>query len=138
MVSGYEEFLAERAQLNCASGFEPLWLPGVLFGHQQELSAWAIRQGRGALFADCGLGKTLMELTWAQNVHQHSGKPVLLLAPLGVSFQLRDEARKFGIEAEISRDGTVAGPVTITNYERLHLFSRDEDAEQPDLFGGAS
>jgi hypothetical protein len=129
--SSYAEFLADRAQLNCASGFEPLWLPDAAFDHQRDLAEWSIRQGRGALFADCGLGKTLIEQTWAQNVHQRTGRPVLLLAPLGVSFQLRDEARKFGIEADISRDGGTPAPVTITNYERLHLFSRDD-------FGGVA
>jgi hypothetical protein len=83
---------------------------------------WAIRQGRAALFADCGLGKTPMQLVWAQNVHQQTGRPVIVVAPLAVSFQVEAEAAKFGIEAEVSRDGSAAGPITVTNYDRLHLF----------------
>jgi hypothetical protein len=121
-AASYAELLERRAQLDSASGFEPLWLPDFLFGFQAHLTGWAVRQGRGALFADCGLGKTICELTWAQNVHKHTGKPVLLLAPLGVTFQVQDEAAKFGIEAAVSRDGSLPAPVTVTNYERLHYF----------------
>ena len=69
------------------------------------------------------------ELTWAQNVYKHTGKPVLLLAPLGVTFQMQAEAEKFGIEAVISRDGSAPAGVTVTNYERLEKFS-------PARFGG--
>ena len=83
------------------------------------MTDWAIRQGRAALFEDCGLGKSVQELVWAQNVHKHTGKPVLLLTPLAVTFQMEAEAAKFGIEAAISRDGRVTAPVTVTNYERL-------------------
>jgi hypothetical protein len=120
----YAELLERRAQLDGASGFEPLWLPGFLFGFQAHLTEWAIRQGRGALFTDCGTGKSPMELVWAQNVHQHTGRPVLLLAPLGVTFQTEAEAAKFGIEAATSRDGSISAPITVANYERLHYFDR--------------
>lgn len=66
-----------------------------------------------------------MALTWAQNVHMHTGKPVLLQTPLGVTSQMCDEAAKFGIEAAVSRKGEIPAPVTVTNYERLHHFDRD-------------
>jgi hypothetical protein len=92
------------------------------------MTGWAIRQGRGALLMDCGLGKTVCELTWAQNVHQRTGRPVLVLAPLGVTFQTEAEAAKFGIEAAVSRDGSVPAAITVTNYERLHLFDREDFA----------
>jgi hypothetical protein len=85
--------------------------------------------GRAALFADCGLGKTPMQLAWADQVHRHTGKPVLTVTPLAVSFQTEQEAAKFGIDAAVSRDGRVPAPVTITNYERLEHFT-------PDTFGG--
>ena len=124
-VAAYRGFLDRRAQLDTVAGFEPLWLPEFLFGYQSFLTDWAIRQGCGALFADCGLGKTICELTWAQNVYKHTGKPVLLLAPLGVTFQTEDEAAKFGIEAATSRDGRIPAPVTVANYERLHHFERE-------------
>jgi hypothetical protein len=121
----YAEFLARRAQLDGAAGFEPLWMPDVLFGFQALMTDWAVRQGRAALFEDCGLGKSLQELVWAQNVHKHTGKPVLLLTPLAVTFQMQAEAEKFGIEAATSRTGEIPAPVTVANYERLHYFDRE-------------
>jgi hypothetical protein len=121
----YAEFLAAKGERATAAGFEPTWLPDFLFPFQRHLTEWAIRQGRGALLEDCGLGKSVQELVWAQNVHKRTGKPVLLLTPLGVGGQMRDEAAKFGVEAAISRNGRPMAPVTITNYERLHLFDRD-------------
>jgi hypothetical protein len=124
-AASYQALLERRSQLDSASGFEPLWLPDFLFGFQAHLTEWAIRQGRGALYEDCGSGKTVQELVWAQNVYRHTGKPVLLLDPLGVTFQMADEAAKFGIEAVVSRDGSIPAPVTVTNYERLHHFDRD-------------
>jgi len=130
-IAAYRQMLAAKAQLDGAAGFEPLWVPDFLFGFQQELTAWAVRIGRGALFEDCGLGKTVQELVWAQNVHKHTGRPVLLLAPIAVGPQMEAEAAKFGIEAAVSRSGAVTAPVTIANYERLHLFSRDD-------FGGVA
>jgi hypothetical protein len=125
-VNGYREFLAAKAQLGDAAGFEPLWIPDFLFGFQRELTAWAVRAGRGALFADCGMGKGPMALAWAQNVHQRTGKPVLLLTRLGVTDQMVTEAAKFGVEAAVSRDGSVPAPVTVANYERLEKFSSEQ------------
>lgn len=125
-MTGYAEFLVRKSQAGDGVGFEPTWLPDYLFPFQRVLVDWAIRQGRGALFADCGMGKSPMELVWAQNVHLHTGKPVLLVTPLAVGFQMKAEAEKFGVEAAISRHGKVAGPVTITNYERLEKFNPDD------------
>lgn len=121
----YAELLGRRAQLDGMAGFEPLWMPDFLFSFQQHLAKWSICQGRGALLADCGLGKSPMALTWAQNVYLHTGRPVLLLTPLGVTSQMCEEAAKFGIEAGISRRGEIPAPVTVTNYERLHHFDQD-------------
>ena len=118
----YDEFLAGKSQLADRGGFDPVDVPDYLFPFQREMVEWAIRHGRGALFADCGLGKTPMELVWADNVHRHTGKPVLLVTPLAVTFQIAAEARKFGVDAQISRDGAVPAPITITNYEQLHKF----------------
>ncbi len=121
-MTTYTDFLAAKAQLTHAGGFAPIAMPDHLFPYQLHLAEWAIRQGRGAIFADCGLGKTPMELAWAENVHRHTGKPVLLLTPLAVSFQIVAEAHKFGHDAAVSRDGTVAAPITVTNYEQLTKF----------------
>lgn len=122
----YEEFLDQKAQLDGPTGFTPTWMPDFLFPFQRMLVEWATRQGRAALFADCGLGKTPMQLVWARNVNLHTGHPVLIATPLAVSYQTQGEAQKFGIETKISRDGKPAAPITITNYERLHLFDRNQ------------
>lgn len=125
----YADFLTGKAQLENTGGFEPVNLPGHLFDFQRFLVDWAIRQGRAGLFADCGLGKSPMELAWADNVYHHTGKPVLLLTPLAVGFQMASEAHKFGHDADLSRTGKATAPITITNYEQLGKF-------KPDLFGG--
>src|SRR6266705_3165855 len=67
-VDSYLIFLQHKSQLDCDSGFAPLWLPDFLIDFQKTLTDWAVRKGRAAIFADCGLGKTPMQLTWAQNV----------------------------------------------------------------------
>jgi hypothetical protein len=125
----YAEFIAGKTQLDGDHGFEPEWMPDFLFPFQHSLVEWALRKGRGAIFADCGLGKTPMQLVWAENVRRHTGKPVLVISPLAVSYQTTLEAEKFGIEAGVSRDGTVVAPITVTNYERLHHFD-------PERWGG--
>jgi hypothetical protein len=121
----YADFLARKTQLDGDHGFDPIDIPEFLFPFQAALVTWALRKGRGAVFADCGLGKTPMELVWAQNVYRHTGRPVLIAAPLAVTFQVASDASKFGIEAAISRDGVPSAPITITNYERLHQFDPD-------------
>ena len=110
----YTQFLAAKAQRNTGTGFAPTDLPDHLFPFQRELTDWAVRQGRGALFADCGLGKTPMELAWADQMHRKTGKPVLLLTPLAVGFQIAAEAERFGHDAGISRDGRPVASITIT------------------------
>lgn len=128
MPGGYAEYLKRRAQLDGNAGFDPVWMPDFLFGFQRMLTEWAVRKGRAALFEDCGLGKSPQELVWAQNVHQRTGKPVLIITPLAVTFQMEAEAAKFGIEAVISRSGKVTAPLTVTNYDRLHLFDAGDYA----------
>lgn len=123
---GYSDFLANKAQCGAATGFDPLWLPDWLYPFQRELCEWAIRQGRGAIFADCGLGKTPMQLVWAENVARKTGRPVLILTPLAVSHQTVREAERFGIEAARSHDGKAAGRITVTNYEQLHKFDHGD------------
>jgi hypothetical protein len=121
-VSAYAEFLERKTQLDGMHGFDPEFLPEFLFPFQSSLVEWSLRKGRAALFADCGLGKTPMQLVWAENVHRQTGKPVLIVTPLAVSFQTEQEAAKFGLEARTSRGGKPTGALTVTNYERLHLF----------------
>lgn len=125
----YQDFLAKKAQKNTGHGFEPIAIPDHLFDFQRELVEWAVRQGRAAIFADCGMGKTAMELAWAENVHRKTGKPVLLLTPLAVGFQIAGEADRFGHDADQSRNGKPTAPITITNYEQAQKFN-------PADFGG--
>jgi len=98
-------------------------LPDELFPHQRASVEFALRAGCAALFLDTGLGKTLSALAWGREVVRHTGKPVLMLAPLGVVAQHKQEADDFGIEAVACRDGQFDGAkIVITNYDRLHLF----------------
>lgn len=119
----YEDFLRDKAQLDGDFGFEPVWLPDCLFDFQAAMVTWALRKGRAALFEDCGMGKGLQELVWAENVVRHTNGNVLVKAPLAVAAQLVREAEKFGIEAHYSRDGKVRRGINVANYELLHLFN---------------
>jgi hypothetical protein len=121
--SEYAQFLHKKQQLGHNDGFEPVEIPEFLFPFQRSLVDWAIRKGRAAIFADCGLGKTPMQLVWADNVVRHTNRRVLILTPLSVSAQTVREAQKFGIEAEQSRDGKFHGRIVVTNYEKLPHFS---------------
>lgn len=122
----YTDFIDQLRNVGADSGFDPHVLPDSLYLFQRDLTEWAIRKGRAAIFADCGLGKTLMQLAWADNVVRETGKPVLILTPLAVSHQLITEGDKFGFQ--VSRDGT-AGILT-TNYQKLHR------APDPGTLGG--
>jgi hypothetical protein len=119
----YAAFLDSKTQGGADSGFDPVWMPDFLFDFQRAMVEWAVRKGRAAIFADCGLGKTPMGLTWASNVVRKTGKPVLYLTPLAVASQTIREADKFGIETALSREGKSAGHIIVTNYERLHYFN---------------
>lgn len=121
-MSDYEEFLASKAQLGTFDGFEPIWIPEFLFGFQVDLIVWAIRKGKAAIFADCGLGKSPMALVFAQNIVLKTNRPVLIITFLAVADQFLREAAKFGIEAHRSTAGEVYPGINIVNYERLHLL----------------
>lgn len=127
----YSDFIRSKSQEGCDGGFEPSFMPEFLFDFQRLLVEWSLRKGRAAIFADCGLGKTSMQLVWSQNVHRETEKPVLILTPLAVGAQTVAEAVRFGVEAARSKDGKVTAPVTVANYERLHLFNADD-------FGGVA
>jgi hypothetical protein len=129
MKDQYAGFIRSKSQIDNMSGFEPLWMPEFLFDFQQALVGWAIRKGRAAIFADCGLGKTPMQLVWAENIIRKTNRPVLIVTPLAVGQQTVREATKFGIQAKISRYGKPTRNIAVTNYERLHYFD-------PADFGG--
>ena len=117
----YDEFLSRKSQIGYEFGFDPVWMPDFLYDFQSTLVEWVLRKGRGGIFADCGLGKTPMEFVWAENVARKTGKKVLILTALAVSFQMLQEAEKFEIELKASGDGT-AHRLTVTNYEKLCKF----------------
>ena len=72
-MTDYGAFLEDKAQIKGNHGFAPVWMPDFLFDFQQSLVTWAVEKGRAAIFADCGLGKTPMQLVWAENVARHTG-----------------------------------------------------------------
>jgi hypothetical protein len=121
-IQTYESFVEGKSQLNGMTGFKPTFLPDWLFPFQAALVDWTIRKGRTATMADCGLGKTPMQLCWAQNVVEKTNKPVLILTPLAVGPQTVREATKFGIEAKQSRDGSINSKIVVTNYQQLGKF----------------
>jgi len=125
----YEDYIEGKRQGGALRGFEPFWLPYYLYGFQAELVDNALRRGRSAVFADCGLGKTPMGLVWAENVARKTNKPVLYLTPLAVASQTCREAQKFDVDAQQGREGMVSARVIVLNYEQLHRF-------YPDDFGG--
>ena len=128
-MTSYERFVRSKSQLDGNFGFEATSLPDYLFPFQAALVQWSVQKGRAAIFADCGLGKTLMELVWAENVYKQTGRPVLILTPLAVATQFAQEAERFGVDAARSIRGEITAPIMIVNYERLHFFD-------PDMFGG--
>lgn len=120
----YKEFIDNKSQWRHECGFAPSELPSFLFDFQAYLVEWALKKGRAAIFADCGMGKSAMELAWASEIIKRENKPALLLTPIAVGAQMVNEAAKFGIEAVRSRDGKCDGSakIWITNYEQLHKF----------------
>lgn len=124
-LEAYEQFIREKEQVSEDYGFEvdPTALPAALFDFQRDIVHWALAKGRAAIFADCGLGKTLMQLAWADQVHQHTGRPVLILAPLAVASQTAQEGARFGIDAVVvEHPEEVINGINITNYDKLDRF----------------
>ncbi|MFZ4767099.1 MAG: helicase, partial [Roseimicrobium sp.] len=119
----YQELIEAKRHVHSATGFAPVWMPDQAFDYPRALIEWATTTGRAALLADCGLGKSLMQLVYGENVVRKTNRPVLALAPLGVAGQTVIEAEKFGIDAVRSSDGKFTGKrIVVTNYERLHHF----------------
>lgn len=119
----YDDFLKTKEIKTISSGFEPMDDNPKLFQWQSDIVRWALIKGRAAIFADCGLGKTPMQLQWARQVSDHEGKPVLILAPLAVAKQTQKEGVKFDIPVTVCRTGLDVRPgVNVTNYEMLGHF----------------
>lgn len=119
----YSDFLKSKRIENIYSGFEPSDLNENLFPFQRDVVNWACRRGKAAIFEDCGLGKSIQQLSWANQVHRFTGGNVLIIAPLAVSKQTKREGEKFNIPVNITRtqDDVIPG-INITNYEMLDHF----------------
>ena len=81
MKNKYNEFLKTKAHLTKSHGFDSVFMPDYLYDFQKYLIEWSVKKGRSAIFADCGLGKTPMQLVWAENIVRRENKPVLILTP---------------------------------------------------------
>lgn len=130
-MQGYAELLASRAAVAPMRGLD--YVPPLhdgMFHYQRDVTDFLLRVGRGAAFLDTGLGKSLVSLEWGRVVAEHTGKPVLMLAPLAVAPQHVREAHKFGLDAQVVRDQSEVLPgVNVTNYAKVDHFD-------PSAFGG--
>ena len=118
-MNEYQEFLKSKQKSKEHKGFASLPMNDKLFPFQQFIVERNLSKGKHAVFADCGLGKTVMELETASQIVRHTNKPVLIIAPLVVVAQTKREAEKFGFDLD---------KVTITNFENLHNINPQEYA----------
>mgnify|MGYP007071568511 CR=1 FL=1 len=122
-MSDYRAFLIGKQRPTLIQGFQHGEWAVRLYEFQRSIVARAITLGRAAIFADCGLGKTPMQLEWADQVHRQTGRPVLILAPLAVAEQTASEGRKFGVHVDVCRRQSDCGAgVNVANYEMLQHF----------------
>lgn len=120
---GYRKFVAQKLKFQSGKGLNVALRDYGLFPHQTDLVTWALRRGRSAIFADTGLGKSRMQVAWADTVSRETGGDVLILAPLAVAEQTVEEGASIGVRVTHARDGSDVMPgVNITNYARLHRF----------------
>lgn len=126
----YRNFINSKAISVIAKGFDvdKSELNSKLFEFQQDIVRWALGRGKAAIFADCGDGKTAMQLEWADQIRRRTGGNVIVVAPLAVASQTQLEGIKFGISVNIcaSQSDVRSDMVNITNYEKLEKFTADE------------
>jgi len=126
-MNDYQKFLESKRHSIGNFGFKANYIPDVAFDFQKHIIEKSVEKGRIGVFADTGLGKTLMQLSIAYNVVRHTNKKVLILTPLAVSFQFIKEANFLGIDdIEVSKDGKHTKKIVICNYERLHYFDSND------------
>jgi hypothetical protein len=123
----YHEFLKSKKHLLGEFGFEPTFYPDIAFDFQKEIIKRAVKKGRMAIFADTGLGKTLIQLSIAQNIVERTNGRVLILTPLAVAFQFELEAEKIGVpDVKQTKDGKITSKIVLCNYERLHYLNPND------------
>lgn len=119
----YKEFILSKQQKPSNYGIEPNYINPNLFDFQSYIIELAVKKGRCGVFLDTGLGKTLIQLTIAQNYYNYTKKRVLIITPLAVAFQFIDEASKFGFKSvSYSKQGKLESDIVVCNYERLSHF----------------
>lgn len=127
MSKEYYEFLEKKKHSIGNFGFKANYIPNIAFDFQEFIINKSIEKGRIGVFADTGLGKTLIQISIAKNIINHTNKKVLILTPLAVAFQFILEAEKLGIDdIEYSKDGKHTKKIVICNYERLHYFNESD------------
>jgi ERCC4-related helicase len=123
----YQEFIESKKHSINDQGIKVNYIPDMAFDFQRYIIEKAVNKGRMAVFADTGLGKTLIQISIANNIIRHTNKPVLILTPLAVAFQFLIESEKMGIDdIEYSKDGNYTKKIVICNYERLHYFNSSD------------
>lgn len=123
----YEQFLQQKLVSDQPSGFDVEEITPIAFDFQQSIIKWALKRGRAAVFMDTGMGKTAVQVIWADHVNRHTGGNILILAPLCVSLQTVNEAKKFGVTVNYCRKQSKVIPgITITNYEMLDHFDQSQ------------
>jgi superfamily II DNA or RNA helicase len=126
-MNDYLKFIENKKHSIGNFGFKANYIPDIAFDFQKYVIEKAIEKGRSAVFLDTGLGKTLVQLSLAQNIVNHTNKKVLILTPLAVAFQFILEAEKLGIDdIEYSKDGKHTKKIVVCNYERLHYFNEKD------------
>lgn len=126
-MNDYQKFLEQKKHSIGNFGFEANYIPDIAFDFQKFTIEKAIRKGRNANYLDTGLGKTLIQISLAKNIINHTNKKVLILTPLAVAFQFIIEAEKLGIDdIEYSKDGKHTKKIVLCNYERLHYFNEND------------
>lgn len=123
-MNEYLKFLESKKHSIGNFGFDANFIPDCAFDFQKYVIEKAVKKGRVAVFLDTGLGKTLVQLSIAKNIINHTNKKVLILTPLAVGFQFIKEAKDRNItdDIEISKDGKHTKKIVVCNYERLHYF----------------
>jgi SNF2 family DNA or RNA helicase len=126
-MNEYQKFLEQKRHSIGNFGFKANYIPDIAFDFQRHVIEKATLKGRSAVFLDTGLGKTLVQLSLAKNIVNHTNKKVLILTPLAVAFQFIIEAEKLGIDdIEYSKDGKHTKKIVVCNYERLHYFNEND------------
>jgi len=123
----YLNFIETKRHTLGEFGFDPLWMPDVAFDFQRFVLGKALRKGRIGIFADTGLGKTLLQISIAENIIRKTNGRVLILTPLAVAFQFINEAEKIGVyDIEHVKTNKFSKKIIVCNYERLHLLDPDD------------